>query len=516
MSLSTSRVTSCSGYLNILFQRVSNQLDRRVATAAVGGLTAAAVYCSPKIGLGVGLLGSVFLLITSEKYKLEQNLESWCAEVQGLPEYNKRNHAYYSILSAYENSNTRLDLANQGLSSLPDCIGTLVSLKEVNLSGNCLNDLPESFGKLLNLEILLLDKNEMTKIPSAFSKLIGLKRLSLSHNKLTYLPDLITNLVSLEFLALGNNKLEFLPETFGNLIELNSLDLSDNHFVIFPYLICKLFKLKFLDLENNTINCIPESISKLVELYKLNLNNNKLTHLPNSIGDSLVNLRRFYLKNNPLCALPVFHEECQVVTGRCNFTRNLMLSKGVISLKEPHPDFTGRTKELEEINLILKKDGRVTLYGSAGAGKTELAVKYAEDHLNEYDLVWTISCTTPTDKEKSYRDLAKVLGIPLKNNDTLQHVTQQVNFKLEHQDGKKLWLLIYDNLNFEYKSDYSGGANKWKLIDPALESFPKQGGHIIITSREKNQDIAFLYIPSLPEKNEWASNLLDVLFDSKK
>ncbi|MBD3350322.1 MAG: TIR domain-containing protein, partial [Candidatus Lokiarchaeota archaeon] len=97
---------------------------------------------------------------------------------------------------------TQLGLYRKGLSSLPDSIGNLTSLKELYLIGNTLNSLPESIGSLTSLEQLSLGSNELSSLPETIGSLTSLKELRLNGNKLSSLPDGIGSLTSLERLYL--------------------------------------------------------------------------------------------------------------------------------------------------------------------------------------------------------------------------------------------------------------------------------------------------------------------------
>ena len=54
---------------------------------------------------------------------------------------------------------------------LPQSIGKLMALKELNLSNNKLNLVPESIGDLNSLEILNLKANYWIKLPESIMKL---------------------------------------------------------------------------------------------------------------------------------------------------------------------------------------------------------------------------------------------------------------------------------------------------------------------------------------------------------
>ena len=81
-------------------------------------------------------------------------------------------------------------IGNMGI-VLPDSLGRLKHLEELNLSRCQIVALPSSFPRLKHLKVLHLSVNELTSIPpETFSRMVRLKELFLSKNKLTALPDL--------------------------------------------------------------------------------------------------------------------------------------------------------------------------------------------------------------------------------------------------------------------------------------------------------------------------------------
>ena len=121
-----------------------------------------------------------------------------------------------------------LGLYEKGLTSLPDTIENLKSLKKLNLSYNKLTSLPDTIKNLNSLKELILSSNQLTSLPESIGNLKSLQTIGLSNNKLTTLPESIGNLKSLQTLGLSNNWLTTLPDTLGNLESLKELDLRWN------------------------------------------------------------------------------------------------------------------------------------------------------------------------------------------------------------------------------------------------------------------------------------------------
>lgn len=93
------------------------------------------------------------------------------------------------------------------LTELPDSLGELTQLQELNLHNNRLTVLPKSLGQLTQLQELNLQNNRLTTLPDSLGQLTQLRSLNLQNNRLTALPNSLGKLVQLESLNLGNNPL---------------------------------------------------------------------------------------------------------------------------------------------------------------------------------------------------------------------------------------------------------------------------------------------------------------------
>jgi hypothetical protein len=95
---------------------------------------------------------------------------------------------------------------------LPDSIGNLPKLEELNLDKNHLEPLPNSLGKLKNLKVLSLRNNWLKTLFESIGDLQNLIELHIEKNKLRALPNSINNLTNLEEISLGENYLTTFPE----------------------------------------------------------------------------------------------------------------------------------------------------------------------------------------------------------------------------------------------------------------------------------------------------------------
>jgi len=196
-----------------------------------------------------------------------------------------------------------LGLFNKELTSLPESIGNLTSLKKLNLMINPIISLPESLKKLNSLRIFQMAGNNLTTLPEIICDLSSLRELELGNNMLRNIPESIGNLRSLKKLELHNNNLTTLPKTISNLKFLKILDLGQNHLSALPESIFYLESLEKLKLERNKLINLPKSLGNLKSLKLLDLGYNNLTTLPESISN-LKLLEELVLIENDLNMLP--------------------------------------------------------------------------------------------------------------------------------------------------------------------------------------------------------------------
>ena len=112
-----------------------------------------------------------------------------------------------------------------------------------------------------------------------------------------------------------------------------------------------------------------------------------------------------------------------------------------------NPNFTGRTQALQQIETHLqKKRSTIPVHiitGMGGMGKTQTAVTYAHQHLNDYDLIWWLRAETEETLTASYFELVQALNLRIKTGAEQQVYVNLVNHWLKQT--KHTWLLIFDN-----------------------------------------------------------------------
>lgn len=100
-------------------------------------------------------------------------------------------------------------------------------MQELILTENFLNNLPDSIGEMTKLNNLNVDRNALEYIPNEIGTCISLGVLSLRDNKLKKLPSELGNCTSLHVLDVSGNQLHNLPYSLVNL-QLKAVWLSEN------------------------------------------------------------------------------------------------------------------------------------------------------------------------------------------------------------------------------------------------------------------------------------------------
>lgn len=101
------------------------------------------------------------------------------------------------IASGKINELRLLNLAQKGITKLPQLIGNLTGLTELNLYGNQLNSLPDEIGNLTELTHLNLMYNQRTELPDSFDSLIQLENIDLRFNDFMEQPVILESLPKL-------------------------------------------------------------------------------------------------------------------------------------------------------------------------------------------------------------------------------------------------------------------------------------------------------------------------------
>ncbi|MEE6458417.1 hypothetical protein FKM82_000282 [Ascaphus truei] len=111
--------------------------------------------------------------------------------------------------------------------------------------------LPDSIGGLVSIEELDCSFNEIEALPSSIGQFSQIRTFAADHNFLTQLPPEIGNWKNVTVLFLHSNKLEFLPEEMGDMQRLKVINLSDNRLKNLPFSFTRLQQLTAMWLSDN-------------------------------------------------------------------------------------------------------------------------------------------------------------------------------------------------------------------------------------------------------------------------
>ncbi|WP_081336246.1 COR domain-containing protein [Mycobacteroides chelonae] len=190
-----------------------------------------------------------------------------------------------------------LDLGNVGLRELPKTLGELSSLVHLDLNGNQLAHLPDELAKLRSLRSLNVSDNALTQLPANLGELDSLINFNASGNRLTNLPKSFAQLQSLVLLNLSRNQLESLPPSIDNINSLSEIDISENHITELPNSVKNLRSLTSLNVNCNQLNTVPESVGSLEALDTLNLFDNPLRSPLSEISENGTTAIKAYLSS---------------------------------------------------------------------------------------------------------------------------------------------------------------------------------------------------------------------------
>lgn len=154
------------------------------------------------------------------------------------------------------------------------------------------------------------------------------------------------------------------------------------------------------------------------------------------------------------------------------------------------PYFTARESELRQIRQNLSSDGSrkvVVLYGLGGIGKTQLAIKYAKQHQEDYSALLWLNAKDETSTSSSFAQIAKQILREHPNAPRLANIDidQDLDKAIE---GVKSWLSMprnthwlmicdnYDNPKVPGNPDLAALELRWYLPEA-------HQGSIIVTTR---------------------------------
>lgn len=209
-----------------------------------------------------------------------------------------------SVSKGIKGRRARLDLRGLGLESLPEAVGSLSFLRELDVHDNFLTSLPSNLSRLPRLSVVVASGNPLGAFPTSLRGLDSLRILALDSTHLSTVPDWIAEFANLWVLDLGHNRLDSLPSRLPELKHLAVLTIPRNRIAALPAGLHRMDSLRELWAETNALRRLPDSIELSPNLKTLQLDNNPLDSLPSLLGD-LATLRDLRLGSTSLKTLPV-------------------------------------------------------------------------------------------------------------------------------------------------------------------------------------------------------------------
>ncbi|XP_012503808.1 PREDICTED: leucine-rich repeat and calponin homology domain-containing protein 1 [Propithecus coquereli] len=151
-----------------------------------------------------------------------------------------------------------LNLYHNCIRVIPEAIVNLQMLTYLNLSRNQLSALPACLCGL-PLKVLIASNNKLGSLPEEIGQLKQLMELDVSCNEITALPQQIGQLRSLRELNVRRNYLKVLPQELVDL-PLVKFDFSCNKVLVIPICFREMKQLQVLLLENNPLQSPPAQI----------------------------------------------------------------------------------------------------------------------------------------------------------------------------------------------------------------------------------------------------------------
>ena len=180
-------------------------------------------------------------------------------------------HGYFKILEHVSGTNT-LKMGHTGVTTIPQTIGDMWNLKQLDLAANPITELPLDIGKLRHLEILDLSYTDLKNLPSTISQLTKLKELYLQGTFIDSLQVFTQQLPGLQAISLSSKQAEQLtPEYFAQLEAIQRIYVARKDFEGLPRNLRMEQKLSFLrplykEVNENIPKVLLDACSGIFEL----------------------------------------------------------------------------------------------------------------------------------------------------------------------------------------------------------------------------------------------------------
>ncbi|NUO01034.1 MAG: leucine-rich repeat domain-containing protein [Saprospiraceae bacterium] len=235
--------------------------------------------------------------VSGQEYRFASRMEDLTPEVEALD----LRQTPMGLLPPVLFKQTQLKILwVSGLQEVPEQLGALSNLEELQLSGN-FKSLPASIGQLKKLKKLTVDAYKFQVLPPEIGELEALQQLSVASHELE-LPASIGRLGALRYLSILDFGAGVLPAELGGLKQLAFLIVSGYRMGRLPAQLGALNQLEFLYL-NGAFESLPPEIGQLSRLRNLGISGKWLAALPEQIGQ-LTNLQHLRVAGTQLTNFP--------------------------------------------------------------------------------------------------------------------------------------------------------------------------------------------------------------------
>lgn len=186
------------------------------------------------------------------------------------------------------------------------------------------------------------------------------------------------------------------------------------------------------------------------------------------------------------------------------------LNRHFLVLRSVKSYYTGREKQMSKLVAAFSDrtfvgQKRFVIYGLAGSGKTELAVKYDESNLQSYWGVFFIDGSSHENASGSYLEIAKLGGVEPNAKAAKNWLATRV----------MPWLLIIDNADddeIRVEDMIPAGTNGCVLItsrNPAHKSYGTVGERFLELLQMEKEEANDLLLKAAEEPSPWSASLTD-------